>query len=159
MANLLCVITALPHSKRSGAISLCLLLWVWDIVAHFSNKVEISCLMTTCCLHTTAEVGTVERGSQETDFPKQASASVWNNCSSIVGLLLWIIRDWLWCEDESLHSAERDHMLRVVLICGIPPRSNHPSNLWVKPKALILLTAKAERLLKTVTERELHFRN
>lgn len=49
-------------------------------------------------------------------------------------------------------------MLRAVLICDIPPTA--PSNpSVVRQKTLILLTAKAERLLKTVAERELHFRN
>lgn len=98
-----------------------------------------------------------KRAQQETFFPKQASASTWNNnCSSTLGPLLCTVRHWLRCEDESLHSAEC--RLRVVLICDIPPTT--PSNpSVVRPKTLTLLTAKAERVLKIVTERELHFRN
>lgn len=44
-------------------------LWVWGIVAHFF-KVEISCLMTTCCIHTAAEVGTVEKGTTGNFLPQ-----------------------------------------------------------------------------------------
>lgn len=63
-------------------------------------------------------------------------------------------------ESHRRRTPERDHvcMLRVVLISDIPPTT--PSNpSVVGPKTLILLTAKAEIQLKTVTERELHFRN
>lgn len=49
-------------------------------------------------------------------------------------------------------------MLRVVLICGIPPPTPSSPSV-VRQKTLILLTAKVERLLKTFTERELHFRS
>lgn len=125
VANLLHVATALPHSKHSGAISFCSLFVGLSYCCSLFKHTQLQ------------KLAQWKGAQQEMYIPKQASASTWNNnCSSTVGPLLCTVMDWLWCEDESLHSVERDDMcmLRVVLFSDILPAT--PSNpSVVRPKA------------------------